>query len=507
MAGIDQLLQRRSFLVLCPTCEKLTLGIGSEQESFDFPQVVAYRRTTPTRNVPSNSCTSNDASRREAAFHHILRMLGIAETTSFAKVTGIKRNETQNMELEPKSILTGDEVDRLTSLEEYIVVYPCQPGGLDATRSTSQLRNDLSHIWTAAIASKLQLSSSKIAEHGAALIVPDNYRLGDVEIMMDVLFRDIGFKEAVVHCDSTATAFGQGISGGCIVHFDGPSIRISCVEDGVLIAKSMKALPYGGEHIAKSLHWMLHSSFSSSFRPEIRPKDRCALIRFRDDVCFLPGEGPESLLESQIRSLEEVVVKTYLNKNVEEIRKLKVSCEACVAPMGLFNPDLFLPHSPFLLSLRLQSSDAFYSQLVSDNTAQSVSQEFDVLHDVGLDSAIVQSISASTDVDQRRRLYTHIVLTGPCSHLSGLSDMVERRVLLALPSDEVIDTVAVLEPKVPSRHLVWKGGQILGVLSDPWFQREEWMDGVNPYKPNKFGKREIPKSKVFWTLKTELGLV
>lgn len=356
----------------------------------------------------------------------------------------------------------------------------------------------------AAVQSMLDLKALEIREYGVVLIVPDSFGLGDIEIMVGALLQEMQFKEVVVHADSTAAAFGQGISGGCIVHVDDSCVRISCIEDGVLVPGSAKLLPFGGSQITHALHWMLQTTLPSEFNPHRKPCDKSRMNEIRDTVCFLPGEGPDTAVQNQIRNLPPVQIVSS-----RDIREIQVGAESCVAPMGLFYPPLLVPHGIYS-SHRLQnSSEEFYSQILTDseNSKSVDGSRIECLGDLPLDAAIVKSISATDNVDHRRRLYTSILIVGCYSHLKGLGDMVERRVLSALPSDELIDTVAVLEPKWPSTSLIWKGGIILGSLSDHWVRRDEWIDGVNLRKPNKFCKRDIPQSKVYWMFKTEIGLM
>lgn len=501
MTAVADLLQKgRQFVVLCLGGEKLKVGIAGDEVPEEFPHVIAYRLESGTQtNSRTPELTQEERNAREVAYQEAWKALGLTGNASEAVMTA--RDVDGMHEDEPcrDSVLTGDAVCALQSSGPYKIVYPLKMAGLDPNRSSWQLRSDLSIIWTSAVESVLKLQQSEIQEYGVVLIVPDSVGLGDIEIMVRVLLEDMMFKEVVVHADSTAAMFGQGISGGCIVHVDDASTRVSCIEDGVLVAGSLKLLPFGGHHIGNALSWMLRSKIPSDFSQRQRYGSRMAQIR--DDVCFLPGEGPESALETQIRNLPSVQIQDDKYNTVE----MHVGVEACLAPMGLFFPHLLIPHAPCFPHTLKCASEAFYSQILSDteNSKTSNGSRLDCLK-ASLDAAIVQSISAAESVEHRRRLYTNILIVGACSHLTGLADMVERRVLSALPSDELIDTVAVLEPKWPSKDLIWKGGMVLGLLSDHWVKRDEW---VNCGKPNKLGKRDIPQSKVYWMFKTEIGLM
>ncbi|KAG0486153.1 hypothetical protein HPP92_008248 [Vanilla planifolia] len=58
----------------------------------------------------------------------------------------------------------------------------------------------------------------------------------------------------------------------------------------------------------------------------------------------------------------------------------------------------------------------------------------------------------------------------------GLVPMVEDRVLHAIPSNEAIDTVEVLQSRSDPLFVSWKGGTILAILDfsrDAWIHRED----------------------------------
>ena len=509
MANVDLIEQKgRDFVIFAPATERVIFGFGNDPTPVTFPNVVAYRRVTSRRCATSVRLTAAEGGARNAAYSEALSALGLSEER--LQRSSVKRREVHPV-MQPDEVggryVTGEEALRSISVEDYDIVYPFGIGGLDRRRSAPQLRTDLEHIWLAAVTSCLHLKAADLRSIGVVLLVPDDFALGDIEVMLDVLFVDMAFKEVVVHSNSTAAAFGQGTSGGCIVHMDEGAVTVSCIEDGVLMPDSLHVLPFGGRHISQALHWMTQDAMPSAFCPELHPYDRCQLAALRDAACFLPQECTQAVLENQIQNAASVCASFRSSRQGEgEIRHISVGGAACVAPMGLFFPSLLLPHAVSVAESSRPVSEAFYSEILSDPETTGSSQTAPAARylAISLDQAIVRSISAAENVEHRRRLYTSILVVGPCSHLKGLPDMLERCVLSALPPDEVIDTVEVIEPKGPSEQMLWKGGVVLGCLSDPWVRREEW---THEGKPNKLGKRDIARSRVYWMFKTETGIV
>ncbi|KAG6766213.1 hypothetical protein POTOM_030284 [Populus tomentosa] len=97
---------------------------------------------------------------------------------------------------------------------------------------------------------------------------------------------------------------------------------------------------------------------------------------------------------------------------------------------------------------------------------------------VGLAEAITSSILSTGRIDLQRKLFCSIQLIGGVALTAGVIPAVEERVLHAIPSNEAIDTVEVLQSRTNPTFVPWKGGAILGVLDfgrDAWIYREDWI--------------------------------
>lgn len=505
----------QNVIVLSPTSEVLTLGVGSASTAFLFPNKIAYLRYDANQSDSKIKEVDSDAvdDRR--------RLIARQQITSELKLPSdqipvlVQEEEGESIFMEVDSnakVLLGDELSSLKDLKEYKIVTPLLISGLDRTRSETQLRHDLGLIWSTAIQRCLEITRSELCNSGVVLLIPESLDLRDMELMMDTVLIGLGFKEAVIHAACTAALFGQGISSGCVVNLESDSIRVVCIEDGVVISKSSQFLSFGGRQITESLSCFLQESgifLSCSWET---PFGQQVLDRVKDEGCFLPTEDSEEAMESHLKT-GSLVKLQGVSSDPERTswQEIRLGIGSCVPPMGLFYPQLFPEADPVPLTHVWSHSEAYYSGILdqqhnakSKSTNRTLVEEF---QSIGLDTAIVRSISAAEKVEQRRRLYTSILLVGPSSHLRGLTDMLERRVLSALPQEEVIDTVAVLESKFPSQDVIFKGGSVFGVLTptEQWIQGKEWIDGVNLNKPGKYGKTDVLRSKAFWLIKTELG--
>ncbi|KAI6693438.1 hypothetical protein NL676_021148 [Syzygium grande] len=107
---------------------------------------------------------------------------------------------------------------------------------------------------------------------------------------------------------------------------------------------------------------------------------------------------------------------------------------------------------------------------------------------VGLAEAITSSILSTGRIDLKRKLFCSIQLIGGVALSEGLIPLwkivpivdsgVIVQVLHAIPSNEAIDTVEVLQSRTHPTFVSWKGGAILGILDfgrDAWIHRMDWI--------------------------------
>eukprot|EP00210_Caulerpa_lentillifera_P002943 g2810.t1 len=505
----------QNVIVLSPTTEVLTLGLGSGTEPIQFPNKIAYfhhGKQESNSSLINHHGDAEDVDRRQGACQDIIRELKLP-CDQAPVVVREEEEESVSMETDQHvSVLLGEELLDLKDTVEYKIVSPLCINGLDRSQSDTRLRQDLALIWSRAISVCLGISDHDFDQYGVVLLIPESLSLPDMELMSDVLLVDLSFKELVIHATCTAALFGQGISSGCVVNLESDSIRVICVEDGIVISKSAQFLPFGGCQITEALAWLLQENGVVLSCSCETPYGQQMLQKVKDGGCFLPTEDSEEALESHLKSGTPVRIQGNLMESGKTISKeISLGIASCVPPMGLFYPSLFPRTPPVFLCKTYSLSETYYSGILdqqnNSRSKPSIRTLVDSFESIPLDSAIVRSISSAEKVEQRRRFYTSILLVGPSSNLKGLTDMLERRVLSALPTEEVIDTVAVLETKWPSHHTIWKGGCVFGVLTptDQWIQGKEWKEGVNLDRPGKYGKTDVLRSKAFWMIKTELG--
>nr|ADE76036.1 unknown [Picea sitchensis] len=122
---------------------------------------------------------------------------------------------------------------------------------------------------------------------------------------------------------------------------------------------------------------------------------------------------------------------------------------------------------------------------------------------VGLAQAITNSILSTGRLDVQKKLFTSIQLVGGVALTKGLVGAVEERVLHAIPANEAVDTVEVLQQRTDPLIVSWKGGAILGILDyfsrDQWIHREDWVHGgIKTGSGRKYRDSHLLQTQAFW---------
>ncbi|GMH39629.1 hypothetical protein BSKO_07527 [Bryopsis sp. KO-2023] len=525
-------------IIINPGSDTLTLGLGSSESPVHVPHAVAYATSDSKAAEEFGEDDSEDVSgdrshAREVAYLEASTSVRIQPQGQQWHAPCVVRNEIQGR-LHPQmgNVLVGEQTESLKSSDPYRVWHPMVSGRLNPKRTRVEATRDLAHIWGRVVEERLGISNKRFADFSVVLVVSEDLSGVEVEILADVILRELGFKDVVVHVEAIAATFGQGCSGACVVNLGSHTTTLCCVEDGIITPSSRVLLPYGGVCIGDSLLWLLRRQRSWSqqdFDPTTRPCDASELNRMVLRSCFLPAEGAERDVQRQIASCPNAVLNIVSDDNVVSELQLCLGPAACVAPMGYFHPDLFYSESersrpPSLKTLspleahwrelsahplHLAGDDDFHDDIYTDpvDETHSLADHHGAL---GLDDAIVKSISSIPRPHQRKRLYSSILLVGEYAGLRGLPDMLERRVLAALPQDEITETVAVMEPKSDVREAIWKGGVLLGILEggDHWVKKSDWLSGgVRVGDPVKYVKSELVLSKLFWYFRAQQGTV
>ncbi|XP_010904571.1 actin-related protein 9 [Elaeis guineensis] len=417
---------------------------------------------------------------------------GAEEESLVCKTDNVR--EASSEEYTFKEFVCGEEALRISSSEPYCLSRPIRRGHFNVSEHypLQQVFEDLYTIWSWLLIEKLHIPPADRNLYSAILVVPETFDNREIKEMLSIVLRDLRFSSAVVHQEGLAAAFGNGLSTACVVNMGAQVTSVICIEDGVALPSTCVTLPYGGEDISRCLLWVQrhHQTWPPIHtNPLVKPIDMLMLNKIKESYC-------------QIREGEfDAVAAVHSYEEDRPVGSHKTRLSALnVPPMGLFYPTLFVPEEypppprswfhdyedmledSLEFPRRPDMSDGLY---LGVNGGLNMWDSYPVFptrlkkdEKLGLAEAITSSILSTGRLDLQRKLFCSIQLIGGVAMTSGLVAAVEERVLHAIPSNEAIDTVEVLQSRSDPLFVSWKGGAILAILDfarDAWIHREDWI--------------------------------
>jgi len=149
-----------------------------------------------------------------------------------------------------KPVLVGHDAVNLHHSEEYMVRYPMKYGFFNANKkenySTHQAVEDLATIISISIEKHMKLPPSAFKNFQCILVIPDSTVKVHMRYLMKGIF-DLGFKAMLVHQESVMATFALSVSTAVVVDIGSSKTSVCCVEEGVVIQRSMIRKHFGGD--------------------------------------------------------------------------------------------------------------------------------------------------------------------------------------------------------------------------------------------------------------------
>lgn len=411
-----------------------------------------------------------------------------------------------------REFVCGEDAMKISPTEPYCLRRPIRRGHLNISQhySMQQVLEDIESIWDWILIEKLHIPHSERNMYSCLIVVPETFDNREIKEILSVVLRDLRFSSAVVHQEGLAAVFGNGLSTACVINIGAQVSSVICVEDGVALPHTQITLRFGGEDVSRCLLWtQRHHQTWPPIRtdPLAKPIDLLMLNRLKESYC--------QIYEGEVEAVG--VVHSYEDGLPPGSHKTRLTA-LNVAPMGLFYPTLLVPdvypppprswfkdyedmledtwHVDF--PRRNDVTEGLYPGMNNNNNPLQMWDNYPYMSNqqkkednIGLAEAISKSILSTGRIDLQRKLFCSMQLIGGVALTTGLISAVEERVLHAIPSNEAIDTVEVLQSRTNPSFVAWRGGAILGVIDyirDAWIHREDWIQngihvgGVRKYK-------------------------
>jgi len=228
------------------------------------------------------------------------------------------------------------------------IVHPLAQGRLhpNTNNPLSRLREQLIALIHHALVHVRGLSDDHLHDLSCVLVVSQRASYSDIRELTAATFA-LGIQSIAIHRDSVAASFGVGALNACAVCLDSHYASAVCLDDGAEIESTRFIAPYGSDHVALSLAYImnLHSALPS----ELDISHSASELRMLLDALYLhcwcasdDVKSHESMSRSEIRLM-------LLRDQGSSEKQYTINCGALgsIAGGGLFDPALLGPESSF----------------------------------------------------------------------------------------------------------------------------------------------------------------
>jgi actin-related protein 2 len=331
-----------------------------------------------------------------------------------------------------KDLTVGAEAARLRhSLE---VSYPIREGVV-------QSWDDMKHVWRHTFEEVLKVDPS---ECRIMLTDPPMNPKRNREKLIETMFEEFGFAGAFIQIQAVLTLYARGLMTGLVLDSGDGVTHIIPVVDGYGFSHLTKRLNVAGRHVTEHLvDLLLRRGYAFN-----RTADFDTVRQIKEQLCYVSHDYAQ---EMRIADETTCLVQQF---TLPDGRTIKLGAERFQAPEVLFSPELM------------------------------------GVEGGGMADLVFKCIS-EMEIDNRMKLYEHVVLSGGSTMYAGLPSRLERDIK-KLYLEHVLqgNTAGLKKLKLrvedpPNRkHMVFLGAAVLANImkahDEFWISKQEWEEeGVN----------------------------
>jgi len=162
------------------------------------------------------------------------------------------------MRMKDRPTFVGQDALNLHSSEEYVVRHPIRFGNLNVSESypLQSCLDDLEEIITQSIEKEMKLPRENFKFFNCILVIPDSFVKIHIRCIMTMLYK-LGFKAMFIHLESIMATYAMALPTAVVVDIGSSKTQVCCIEEGIIIQKSVIRKNYGGDDMTDLLLHLL----------------------------------------------------------------------------------------------------------------------------------------------------------------------------------------------------------------------------------------------------------
>ena len=157
------------------------------------------------------------------------------------KFAFVNLSETSSEDSTERPVFFGREALALDKDEQYILRYPMKYGDLNtsAVYSIHDCVEDLQAILEYSFKRYMRLPKKNLENFNCVLVIPDIFVKHHLRYVITMLLGKLKFKSLFMHTESVMATFAMAMSSACVVDIGSSKINVCCIEEGILVPKSI----------------------------------------------------------------------------------------------------------------------------------------------------------------------------------------------------------------------------------------------------------------------------
>lgn len=164
----------------------------------------------------------------------------------------------------------GKEALALHKSEEYTLRYPIKYGDFNVSQNYSihQCCNDLQNILEVVLWKYLRLHKKNYEHFNVILIIPDMFVKHHLKYMVSMILGKMRFKSIFLHTESVMATYAMALPSACVVDIGSSKVNVCCIDEGVVVTKSIIRKHYGGDDINEIFYRLLNKNKALHYFPK-----------------------------------------------------------------------------------------------------------------------------------------------------------------------------------------------------------------------------------------------
>jgi actin-related protein 8 len=113
----------------------------------------------------------------------------------------------------------------------------------------------------------MKITKKNIEQLNCILVVPDMFVKHHIRYMINMILGKMKFKSIFIHTESIMATYAMALPSACVVDIGSSKINVCCVDEGLIVPKSIIRKHFGGDDINELLYRFINKNRALHYIP------------------------------------------------------------------------------------------------------------------------------------------------------------------------------------------------------------------------------------------------